>query len=88
MQNLKMKVSHPRFLSIGDQEVMKTEFPGCLERRGNFAQGHASAKTNKASDNVFLFPEVSKEPQANFPTNLENIVRDTFVITSWSFILL
>ncbi|KAI5679651.1 hypothetical protein M9H77_00878 [Catharanthus roseus] len=57
VKNLKMKVSHPRFLSIGDQEVMKTEFPGCLERRGNFAQGHASAKTNKASDNVFLFPE-------------------------------
>jgi trafficking protein particle complex subunit 8 len=67
MQNLKMKVSHPRFLSIGDQEVMKTEFPGCLERSENFAQDHVLAKTNKGLDNVFLFPEVSMEHQISLP---------------------
>lgn len=55
---MKMKISHPRFLNIGSQKVMNMEFPACLEKKENSAQSDMRP-TNKASDSVFLFPEVS-----------------------------
>ncbi|PSS15857.1 Trafficking protein particle complex subunit like [Actinidia chinensis var. chinensis] len=54
VKNMKMKISHPRFLIIGNQEVMDREFPACLEKKTN---SDAQAKTNYASDTVFQFPE-------------------------------
>lgn len=65
-----MKVSHPQFLAIGSHEVLKIEFPGCLEKRENAAPGYLPSKTSKASDNVFLFPEVSIGYQASLPINV------------------
>lgn len=53
-----MKISHPRFLNIGDQDVLHMEFPPCLEKRGSSVEGLVPMKTNKASDGIFLFPEV------------------------------
>ncbi|KAK7337326.1 hypothetical protein VNO77_17892 [Canavalia gladiata] len=58
IKNLKMKISHPRFLIIGNQENMKSEFPACLTKKTGSVQidVHANPK-NIMSDTVFLFPE-------------------------------
>ncbi|KAM7505064.1 hypothetical protein LguiB_003968 [Lonicera macranthoides] len=56
VKNMKMKISHPRFLNIGSQKVMNMEFPACLKKKENSAQSDMRP-TNKASDSVFLFPE-------------------------------
>lgn len=61
-QNMKMKISHPRYLIIGNQEVMDMEFPACLERKTKSAWSDEHAKTNYTHDErVFIFPEVSAE---------------------------
>ncbi|XP_027176053.1 trafficking protein particle complex subunit 8 [Coffea eugenioides] len=57
LKNLKMKVSQPRFLKVGDQEVMQMEFPSCLEKRGSSGDGHVPRKTCKASRSLYSFPE-------------------------------
>ncbi|KAI9126871.1 hypothetical protein K1719_002467 [Acacia pycnantha] len=33
VKNLKMKISHPRFLNIGNQESMNSELPACLMKK-------------------------------------------------------
>lgn len=60
-QNLKMRVSHPRFLIIGNQEDIKSEFPACLTKKTDSVQSDAHANPSIMSDTVFLFPEVSVE---------------------------
>lgn len=60
-QNLKMKISDPRFLNIGDQENLKTEFPSCLEKKKASEQSGVHASSNNLSQTVFLFPKVSDE---------------------------
>ncbi|KAI7991474.1 Trafficking protein particle complex subunit 8 [Camellia lanceoleosa] len=57
VKSIKMKINHPRFLSIGNQEVMDMEFPACLEKKMNSAESDTRVKTNSTSDTVFLFPE-------------------------------
>ncbi|KAL6988129.1 hypothetical protein U1Q18_013876 [Sarracenia purpurea var. burkii] len=57
VKNLKMKISHPRFLIIGSQEVMDLEFPACLQKKKISTRSDAQPKTNYTSDAVFLFPE-------------------------------
>lgn len=56
-----MKISHPRFLIIGNQENMKLEFPACLTKKTDSVQSDAHANPNIMSDTVFSFPEVSVE---------------------------
>lgn len=58
MQNLKMKISHPRFLTVGNQELTM-KFPDYLEKKMDVEQSSAHVSPNIASQNVFLFPEVS-----------------------------
>ncbi|RDX88744.1 Trafficking protein particle complex subunit 8, partial [Mucuna pruriens] len=57
VKNLKMKISHPRFLIIGKQENMKSEFPECLRKKTDSEQSDVHANPNIMSDTVFLFPE-------------------------------
>uniref|UniRef100_A0A5B6ZRC8 Putative trafficking protein particle complex subunit 8 n=1 Tax=Davidia involucrata TaxID=16924 RepID=A0A5B6ZRC8_DAVIN len=57
VRNIKMKISHPRFLNIGNQEVMTMEFPACLEKKANSLQSDAHASISKVSDTVFLLSE-------------------------------
>ncbi|KAJ1379074.1 trafficking protein particle complex subunit 8-like protein [Sesbania bispinosa] len=57
VKNLKMKISHPRFLIIGNQENMKSEFPACLTKKTDSVQIDARANPNTMSDTVFSFPE-------------------------------
>ncbi|KAH1195455.1 Trafficking protein particle complex subunit 8 [Glycine max] len=57
VKNLKMKISHPRFLIIGKQENMKSEFPACLRKRTVAVPSDVYANSNIMSDTVFLFPE-------------------------------
>lgn len=59
---MKMKISHPRFLIIGNREVMDIEFPACLERKTKSAWSDAHANDTH-DDRVFIFPEVSAEHQ-------------------------
>jgi len=54
-----MKVSPPRFLQIGHKEATNMEFPVCLEKGTESAENYIQSKTKKASDGVFLFPEVN-----------------------------
>ncbi|XAR64788.1 hypothetical protein NMG60_11008624 [Bertholletia excelsa] len=57
VKNVKVKISHPRFLSIGNKEVMDMEFPACLEKKTSSAGTYPQSKSNYTSDSVFLFPE-------------------------------
>ncbi|KAM7264486.1 hypothetical protein ACFE04_002169 [Oxalis oulophora] len=66
--NLKMKISQPRFLLIGDPEELDVEFPGCLKKKGNIKQ--QSAPTNHNKKSVFRFPEdisIQKEKALKWP---------------------
>ncbi|GAA0142138.1 hypothetical protein LIER_03102 [Lithospermum erythrorhizon] len=54
---LKMRVSSPRFLNIGDREVLDMDFPSCLEKGLNTAENNKSAEARKTLDSLFLFPE-------------------------------
>ncbi|XP_058003343.1 uncharacterized protein LOC110666076 isoform X2 [Hevea brasiliensis] len=57
VKNLKMKISHPRFLNIGDHEDLNLEIPDCLEKKTNVEQTDVPADSKKVSHGVFLFPE-------------------------------
>lgn len=53
-----MKISHSRFLKIGNEENMNADFTACLEKPINSKQG-VRAISNPTSNDTFLFPEVS-----------------------------
>ncbi|XP_024985090.1 trafficking protein particle complex subunit 8 isoform X2 [Cynara cardunculus var. scolymus] len=57
VKNLKMKISHPRFLNIGNPEVLDVNFPACLEKGKTSAHKDADLDTTKQSETVFRFPE-------------------------------
>ncbi|KAJ7942954.1 Trafficking protein particle complex subunit 8 [Quillaja saponaria] len=56
VKNLKMKVSHSRFLNIGNRENLTTQFPACLEKERDSGQSGALANSDMSHE-VFLFPE-------------------------------
>ncbi|KAG7958379.1 hypothetical protein I3843_10G018400 [Carya illinoinensis] len=57
VQNLKLKISHPRFLNIGSHGNLKTEFPSCLEKKMASERSVVHANSNNLSQTVFLFPK-------------------------------
>ncbi|KAJ9554786.1 hypothetical protein OSB04_009400 [Centaurea solstitialis] len=57
VKNLKMKISHPRFLNIGNPEVLDVNFPACLEKEKTSAHKDTDLETTKQSETVFRFPE-------------------------------
>ncbi|WVZ06097.1 hypothetical protein V8G54_019443 [Vigna mungo] len=57
VKNLKMKISHPRFLIIGKQENMMSEFPACLRKKTDSVQSVIHDNPNITTGTVFLFPE-------------------------------
>ncbi|KAK7396773.1 hypothetical protein VNO78_17931 [Psophocarpus tetragonolobus] len=57
VKNLKMKISHPRFLIIGKEGKLKSDFPACLRKKTDSVQSDVYANLNIMSDTVFLFPE-------------------------------
>ncbi|KAL1813358.1 hypothetical protein ACET3Z_023423 [Daucus carota] len=56
VKNMKMKISHPRFLRVGSPEVLGMEFPACLEKKASNAKCDEDVKS-KASDKLFFFPK-------------------------------
>lgn len=52
-----MRVNHPRFINIADQEVIKQEFPTFLEKQAD-SQNLTYLDTPKYTNSVFVFPEV------------------------------
>lgn len=61
-QNLKMRISHPRFLDIAAQEVMNLEFPSFLRKQANSSQCCRMPDASRTAKTVFVFPEVSTLP--------------------------
>ncbi|KAK6131593.1 hypothetical protein DH2020_034607 [Rehmannia glutinosa] len=59
VKNLKMRISHPRFLNIAAQEVMNSEFPTCLRKQENSSQSCTQMDAAKAANSVFVFPETT-----------------------------
>ncbi|XP_024187862.1 trafficking protein particle complex subunit 8 isoform X1 [Rosa chinensis] len=58
VKNLKMKISHPRFLNVGQRESLNSEFPACL---GKKTSQHSDIRSDSdVSHSVFLFPEDTK----------------------------
>ena len=57
-QNLKMKINHPRFLDIADQEVMNLEFPTYLKKQAISSRSCTTLDASKTAKTVFMFPEV------------------------------
>ena len=55
-QNLKMKISHPRFLTLGSPKALDSEFPACLRKENSEKHGDAAGCSEKRS--FFKFPEV------------------------------
>lgn len=55
-----MKISHPRFLNIGNPEVLDVNFPSCLEKKESCAHKGADLDAIKQSETVFQFPKVIK----------------------------
>ncbi|KAI9085498.1 hypothetical protein K1719_032565 [Acacia pycnantha] len=53
IQNLKIKINHPRFLNIGNQESMNSELPACLMKKVDSVPSGANANPLK-SDIVFI----------------------------------
>ncbi|XP_075488259.1 uncharacterized protein LOC142527363 [Primulina tabacum] len=56
VKNLKVRVNHPRFINVADQEVIKQEFPTCLEKQAD-SQNLTNLDTEKYTNSVFVFPE-------------------------------
>ncbi|KFK25856.1 hypothetical protein AALP_AA8G171200 [Arabis alpina] len=55
IKNLKMKISHPRFVSPGNhEEELTTEFPDCLKK--GLEQNIVQRETNRTSS-IFTFPK-------------------------------
>ncbi|KAK2968934.1 hypothetical protein RJ640_003621 [Escallonia rubra] len=57
VERLKMKISHPRFLNVGNPEDINIVFPACLEKKDSSARSNVKVGTKKILDTVFLFPE-------------------------------
>ncbi|KAL7096493.1 hypothetical protein ACP275_10G083100 [Erythranthe tilingii] len=57
VKNLKMRISHPRFLNVAAQEVKNSEFPSCLEKQASSSQSCSQVDDAKATNSVFVFPE-------------------------------
>ncbi|KAG8376802.1 hypothetical protein BUALT_Bualt09G0101800 [Buddleja alternifolia] len=59
VKNLKMRVSHPRFLNLADQEVMDSEFPTCLRKQANSSKSCTEVDVARAANSIFMFPETT-----------------------------
>lgn len=57
VKNLKMKISHPRFLNIGNQRNLNMDYPACFEKKTNGVEQSFPEQTSNVLQNVFLFPE-------------------------------
>ncbi|MED6136368.1 hypothetical protein PIB30_055534 [Stylosanthes scabra] len=57
VKNLKMKISHPRFLTIGNPEHINSDFPACLTKKVDSVSDDAQANPGIMPDTVFMFPE-------------------------------
>ncbi|KAL9230618.1 hypothetical protein vseg_005946 [Gypsophila vaccaria] len=52
VKNLKLRVNHPRFLTVGSRETLNLEFPACLKK-----EKHAVATSSDPTSSFFQFPE-------------------------------
>ncbi|KAL5709076.1 hypothetical protein ACHQM5_019802 [Ranunculus cassubicifolius] len=68
IKNLKMKISHPRFLYPGSLEDIKADFPSCLEKQVNPERRNVHLNSRPTSnDFTFSFPEdITIQGETNF----------------------
>ncbi|XP_048236072.1 trafficking protein particle complex subunit 8 isoform X2 [Ricinus communis] len=70
VKNLKMKISNPRFMSIGNGEDLNCEIPECLEKKTEFEQISVPADSKKELHDIFVFPEdisIEREKPLSWP---------------------
>ncbi|KAK4777160.1 hypothetical protein SAY86_005848 [Trapa natans] len=56
VKNLKMKISHPRFLNFGSAEHFDINYPACLQKITGSKRSGPMPMQREGSDSVFLFP--------------------------------
>lgn len=90
-QNLKMKISHPRFLLPGRMKDMDMEFPACLQKQISPECGDVqSSIVEKANSLLFSFPEVSKEhsmKELYLQLSMSVLIFKNFLLPCSSFVL-
>lgn len=60
-QNIKMKISHPRYLIPGNMEDLEMDFPECLEKQKSSRSKETPANVMlKFKNLLFSFPDVSR----------------------------
>ncbi|TXG46469.1 hypothetical protein EZV62_028032 [Acer yangbiense] len=75
--NLKMKISQPRFLSVGMHGELDMKFPACLEKKSNSELSGADGNCSRVPQAVFLFPEdisIHGETPLSWPLWLHAVV--------------
>lgn len=61
LQNIKMKISHPRYLIPGNMEDLEMDFPECLEKQKSSGSKETPANVMlKFKNLLFSFPDVSR----------------------------
>lgn len=90
-QNLKMKISHPRFLLPGRMKDMDMEFPACLQKQISPECGDVqSSIVEKSNSLLFSFPEVSKEhsmKELYLQLSMSVLIFSNFLLPCSSFVL-
>ncbi|KAK0585872.1 hypothetical protein LWI29_035426 [Acer saccharum] len=77
VKNLKMKISQPRFLSVGMHDELDTKFPACLEKKSNSELSGADGNCSRVPQAAFLFPEdisIHGETPLSWPLRLHAAV--------------
>lgn len=79
-----MKVSHPRFLSIGSVEHLDMKYPACLQKRTESKQTGPMSLPREGSGSVFLFPNVGTQCTFDSFYN-ENVLNCCFLLSYIGF---
>ncbi|KAI4310617.1 hypothetical protein MLD38_035584 [Melastoma candidum] len=70
VKNLKMNVSHPRYLSYGNANSLDVGYPACLEKKINGQEAEVVACTDDKLQSMYLFPEditISRDTPFSWP---------------------
>lgn len=89
LQNMKMKISHARFLIPGSSADLNLDFPRCLEKQissvSNDVPGNIMEKSRSL---LFSFPNVSREwPWHAKPSVLVFLEKYSVLSMVWEFII-
>ncbi|KAI4369129.1 hypothetical protein MLD38_017613 [Melastoma candidum] len=70
VKNLKINVSHPRYLSYGNANSLDVGYPACLEKKINGREAEQVASADNKLQSTYIFPEdvtVSRDTPFSWP---------------------